>query len=246
MIPKSQLKIFTSLGKKKFRNEAGVFLVEGRKLVEESMRSDANIKHVIATDVFFNEWNQVIDESIRVVAGAKDMERISSLKTAPEVIAVVHQFEEKGVYGNAEIIIALDGINDPGNFGTIIRTCDWFGVTQIICSENCVELYNPKVIQASMGSVFRVNIHYASLGTELHNLKNGHSYKVLLADAKGSQAIDNSNKEKKILLMGSESHGVSEELYALADEKIAIPKYGEAESLNVAIANAILLSQLKN
>ncbi|NNM15478.1 MAG: RNA methyltransferase, partial [Bacteroidia bacterium] len=190
--------------------------------------------------------DQGIDESIRIVAGAKDMERISSLKTAPEVIAIVHQFEEKGIDGNAEIIIALDSINDPGNFGTIIRTCDWFGVTQIICSENCVELYNPKVIQASMGSVFRVNIHYASLGTELHNLKNGHSYKVLLADAKGSQAIDNSNKEKKILLMGSESHGVSEELYALADEKIAIPKYGEAESLNVAIANAILLSQLKN
>lgn len=245
MISKNQLKYFASLNQKKFRNEAGVFLIEGRKMVEEAMKENVEIVNLIATGSFFDSRNVQSDDSIKVIAGAKDMERISALKKAPEVIAVVKQFENKTVDIETEIILALDSINDPGNFGTIIRTCDWFGVTDILCSNDCVELYNSKVVQASMGSIFRVNVSCVNLRSELVKLKDEHNYKIIIADMEGESIYSNSIAGKKIILLGSESHGISKDLFSLATKTFAIPKFGNAESLNVSIANAIILSELK-
>lgn len=245
MISKNQLKYFVSLGQKKYRNEAGVFLVEGRKMLEEALKVEADIINIIATEHFFSIWNKEPNEELKVVASSKDMERISNLKNPPKVIAVIKQFRHKPVDINSDIIVALDTINDPGNLGTIIRTCDWFGVNSILCSDDCVELYNTKVVQASMGSIFRVNVKYGDLQTELAELKNGHSFQLVLADANGESIYINTLKGKIILLLGSESHGVSEDLFSLATKTIAIPKFGKAESLNVSIANAIILSELK-
>lgn len=245
MISKNQLKLFTSFNKKKNRQEAGVFLIEGPKLLEEAINCNAKLLHIIARESFFDSWHGKIDESLKVIAGAKDLERISSFKNAPEVIAIVKQFDSHKIDTEKEIIIALDHINDPGNLGTIIRTCDWFGITDIICSKNSVELYNPKVIQSSMGSVFRVNLHFVDLSPEFLNLKENFNYKIILTGVNANSIYNQKISDKKVVVFGSESHGISKELLPLADYNIAIPRFGRAESLNVAIANAIILSELK-
>ena len=173
-----------------------------------------------------------------------ELQRISSLKTANKVLATVHIPKEiNSTFGNT--VIALDGVKDPGNLGTIIRLADWFGVRHILCSFDCVELYNSKVVQASMGSIARVHVLYTDLKNQLSIMKD---YLTVATVLDGKDVFKAEYEKKVILLMGSESHGLSKELVEISNVRVAIPKdeNSEAESLNVATACGIILAQIKN
>jgi len=237
MLSISQKKFVSSLKQKKFRTELGLYIVEGVKLLEELLESDYEVSTIYAT----SKWreNNIDIDSHEV--SEKELKSISSLKNPNEVLAVVKQKEHKLSNVSSQLNIALDKIQDPGNFGTIIRTADWFGVKNILCSEDSVDVYNPKVLQATMGSFFRMNIVYIDLSKFFSNNKELTVYGALL---------DGDNVYKKnlssqgvVLLMGNESKGISKELISFVNEKILIPNFGKAESLNVATATAILCSE---
>ncbi|MDB5031130.1 MAG: methyltransferase [Mucilaginibacter sp.] len=171
------------------------------------------------------------------------MGKISSLKTAPDVIAVVKIPQWPGLnYNmlNKKFSIVLDSIQDPGNMGTIIRTADWFGIDHIICSEDCVEVYNPKVVQATMGSLSRINVHYVDLPAVLSQI-NLPVYGALLD---GENIYNTNFGSEGLVVMGNEGNGLSEEVKQLVNKAITIPRAGNAESLNVAIATAIFCSEI--
>lgn len=233
MLSKSQIKFIQSLKQKKFRVQHGLFVIEGEKLVNEFLNSHWEVEQVYAT----KEWN---GDAVQVTN--KDLTRISSLKTPNKVLALVKiPNSERIVFG--DVVLALDGVKDPGNLGTIIRLADWFGVQNILCSQDCVELYNPKVVQSTMGSIIRVNVQYVDLQLTLQELKG---YQLCAAVMHGENVFNVSIPKKTILLVGSESHGLSQDLLELAHQKITIPKSekSKAESLNVANACGIILAQL--
>ena len=235
MISRNQIKLIQSLRQKKYREQYGLFVVEGEKLVDEFLKSDFEIENIYAT----NQWE---GEAIRI--SENELQRISSLKTANKVLATVHIPKEiNSTFGNK--VIALDGVKDPGNLGTIIRLADWFGVRHILCSFDCVELYNSKVVQASMGSIARVHVVYTDLKNQFCLMKD---YQTIATVLDGKDVFKAEYEKKVILLMGSESHGISKELVEISNIKVAIPKdkNSEAESLNVATACGIILAQFKN
>jgi TrmH family RNA methyltransferase len=237
MISISQKKFVNSLKQKKFRTEQGFYIVEGVKLLKELLESDYEVSAIYATS-YWIENNPNIDSS---EVSEKELKSISSLKNPNEVLAVVKQKEHQLSNVSSQLNIALDKIQDPGNFGTIIRTADWFGVKNIICSEDSVDVYNPKVLQATMGSFFRMNIVYTDLAKFFSDNKGLTVYGALLD---GENVYEKKlNSKGSILLMGNESKGISTELIPFIKEKIRIPNFGKAESLNVATATAILCSE---
>ena len=231
MLTKNQIKFIQSLKQKKFRMQHQLFVVEGEKMVNEFLNSDWEIEQIYANEAWKGEAVEVTP---------KELKRISSLKTPNKVLAIVKIPNIKSVI-SGNLVLALDAVKDPGNLGTIIRLADWFGVQHILCSEDCVELYNPKVVQATMGSIIRVQVQYVNLKSTLENMTD---YKICASvmDGKSVYAVEKS--EKRILMMGSESHGLSAELVELAHQKITIPKSenSQAESLNVANACGIILA----
>ncbi|PCI93723.1 MAG: RNA methyltransferase [Flavobacteriales bacterium] len=239
MLSISQKKFVNSLKQKKFRTEHNSFIIEGVKMLEELLHSDYEVETIYATSLWINNNSGVDCIEISV----KELNSISSLKTPNEVLAVVQQKEVQLIDLPSQLNIALDKIQDPGNFGTIIRTADWFGIQNIICSDNSVDVYNPKVLQATMGSFFRMNIIYTDLSKFLSENKELTVYGALLNGENVYQKELNS--KGSILLMGNESKGISEELIPFITDKISIPKFGNAESLNVATATAIFCSEYK-
>ena len=239
MLSANQKKFVNSLKQKKFRNQHHCFVVEGVKMVEELLLSDFKIDTIYA----LSDWATQHPKLKVEVISEKELKSISSLVTPNKVIAIVQQKEKISSDLSKLLTIALDDIQDPGNFGTIIRTADWFGITNIICSEDCVDVYNPKVIQATMGSLFRVNVYYTNLATFLKKNSNLTIYGALLNGKDIS--CKKLTSAGSILLMGNESKGIAENLIPLVTEKIAIPKFGNAESLNVATATAILCFECK-
>ena len=240
MLVKSKIKYIQSLSQKQFRDADNVFVAEGPKLVEELMQAgNVKIKEVFAINSWLNahhpesEVNE-IDEAM--------LERISFQKTPNQVLAVC----SKPVFKNSlavegKLIILLDGIQDPGNLGTILRTADWFGIEQVVCSENCADVFNPKVVQATMGSIARVQVFYKSLNAVIDKFHD----KPLLAATLDGQDIHNIDGLKEGLLMiGNESRGIAPALLQRATKKIKIPGKGAAESLNAAVATGILLAFL--
>lgn len=233
MLSRNQIKFIQSLKQKKFRLQHQLFVVEGEKLVNEFLNSDWKIEQIYAT----KEWD---GDAFEVTV--KELERISSFKTPNKVLAIVKIPNEKShVSGN--IVLALDSIKDPGNLGTIIRLADWFGVQNIFCSKECVDLYNPKVVQSTMGSITRVQVQYVNLKSKFKSLKN---YKISAAVMDGENIFTVNKSVKRILLFGNESHGLSQDLLELTHQKITIPKSekSKADSLNVANACGIILAQL--
>ena len=171
-----------------------------------------------------------------------ELEKLSQLKTPNQVVAVVKKFDvEKDIAVKGKISLVLDSIRDPGNLGTIIRIADWFGVSQIICSADCADVYNPKVVQSTMGSVARVKIFYTDLKEWLKQQTETPIYAAML---EGQDVTKMNGLKEGLIIIGNESRGIDEEIAALADEKITIPKKGEAESLNAAVAVGIVLSHL--
>ena len=238
-ISKNQLKIITSLSQKKYRQKHKLFIAEGIKVVNELLNSSFNVDTLFATDDF--ESGISSDKIIRI--SDKDLQKISSLKTPNKVLGLFVIPDEKPLQENG-ISIALDAVNDPGNLGTIIRLCDWFGVSQLLCSKDTVDCYNQKVVQASMGSLTRISIKYIDLEAYLKETKRP----TFIADMDGENVYKTTLPKEAVLIMGNEANGVSDELKLLIKNNISIPRFGEiqeTESLNVATATAILLSEFK-
>ena len=237
MMTNHQKKFIVSLKQKKFRIQHGSFVVEGVKMVEELLRSDYEVELIVATPSWENKYQ--IPGIIEVTD--KELAALSSLRTPHQVLAVVKKKEAVAPPNFEHLTIVLDNVQDPGNLGTIIRTADWFGVKDIVCSENCVEVYNPKVIQATMGSFFRVNVLYDNLSDFLSRNKDLTVYGACL---EGESIYKKTlSKSKSVLLMGNESQGISKELSPFINEQITIPRVGQAESLNVAVATAIFCAE---
>jgi len=237
MLSINEKKFVNSLKQKKNRTVNNSFVVEGVKMLEELLNSNYEIQQLFALDSWV-ENNSTIN-CTRVTE--KELKSISSLVTPNEVLAIVKQKENQHTDFSLKLTIALDSIQDPGNLGSIIRTADWFGVKNIVCSMNSVDIYNSKVIQATMGSFFRVNVIFKDL--TVFFTKNDHLtvYGALLEGENIYQKeIDTKGL---VLLLGNESKGISDELLPFITEKISIPKFGKAESLNVATATAILCSE---
>ena len=237
MLSRSESKYIQTLSHKKQRDAERLFVVEGNKLTEEVLNSNYEIEKVYATQSWMNR-NQKIDAT---AVTEDELQKISNLQTANDVLLIVKMPTHQPITSfKKTITIALDGIQDPGNFGTIIRIADWFGIQQIICSKDCVELYNPKVIQSTMGSFIRVNINYVDLDTTLQ-VAHVPIYGALL---NGDDVKQIEKAKEGILIIGNESKGIREPLLPHINNAVSIKRIGGAESLNAAVATGILLSHL--
>ena len=239
MVSKNQIKLITSLQQKKYRQKNQLFIAEGAKVIQELLESNFVLNHLYETEnLFFN-----VSESKKTRITDNELKKITCLATPNNCLALFEIPKSKELQ-NSGLIVALDDIRDPGNFGTIIRLCDWYGIQQIVCSEQTVDLYNPKVIQATMGSISRVSIAYVSL--EDYFSKNQLPLFGTFMD--GENVYNKLLPQYGILLLGNEANGISEKFEKYVNHRIAIPRFGnlqKTESLNVATATAIFLSEFK-
>jgi TrmH family RNA methyltransferase len=241
----NQIKYISSLQQKKFREETGHFIVEGEKIVSELiLQHKYKIVGLYAREKWIETHKKLLSSSnINFhICSEKDMERISLLKTATQVITVLENKETKIPNPKNKQNLVLENIQDPGNLGTIIRTADWFGIENIFCSENTVEITNPKVIQATMGSFLRVNVSYIDLESLILAHPNIPCYAALL---EGKNAFEINFPNEMFLMIGNEGKGLSEKILSVPNFPVSIPKFGKAESLNAAIATAILCAKIR-
>ena len=239
MVSKNQLKLITSLQQKKYRYANKLFFAEGVKVVQELLESNFELEHLYTTQDDFEEVSSVKKSLIH----ENDLKKISALATPNSCLAVFKLPAEKNVIESG-VIIALDDVRDPGNLGTILRLCDWFGVKQLLCSKETVDLYNPKVVQATMGSIARVNVNYVDLELFISQSKLA----VFGTFMDGTNIYKTKLPSEGIVIMGNEANGISEELEKLAPNRLSIPRFGplqKTESLNVATATAIILSEFR-
>jgi RNA methyltransferase, TrmH family len=243
MLSKSKTKYIQTLGQKKFRDEEGLFIAEGLKIVKDLLEEKTvTVKSVYALKEWIEDNKKLVGVTELVEIEEADLEKISQLKTPNKVVAVVQQFDvAKEISASNKITLALDGIQDPGNMGTIIRIADWFGVEQIVCSNDSADIYNSKVVQSTMGSIARVKVFYTDLEQWLREQKGISIYATTLE----GKAISSVGKIKEgIIVFGNESKGISLAIMNIATDKITIPKKGKAESLNAGVAAGIILSHL--
>ncbi|MGY8913853.1 MAG: TrmH family RNA methyltransferase [Flavobacteriales bacterium] len=237
MVVKSQIKFIKNLQHKKYRNEHKLFVAEGIKLVRELLNSDFKVYGVYTTDFSLLQDT----EGVQLIKEA-ELEKMSGLKSPNKILAVFH-FPTERELKIKDWVVVLDDVRDPGNLGTIIRLCDWYGIDQLVCSLNTVECFNPKTLQATMGSIGRVNIIY----TDVVDFLKKTNLPVYGAFMNGTTVYKERFSQNGILVMGNEANGVSAEVEALIAKKIAIPQFGNSntESLNVATATAILLNEIR-
>jgi TrmH family RNA methyltransferase len=243
MLSKSQINLLKSLQHKKFRREAGFFLVEGHKSIIEFANSPYQIETVYHIPRFDSKVLKLSQKINLCEISVTDLEKVSSLKTPQDVVAQI-KIPAWGPLGHNELkgkfSLVLDGIQDPGNMGTIIRIADWFGIEQIICSEDTVDVYNPKVVQASMGSLARVKVYYTGLSSFLSLVK----LPVFGALLNGNNIYNIDFGNEGLVLLGNEGRGIRLETEKLITSAVTIPRAGKAESLNVAIATALFCSEI--
>ncbi len=234
MISKNRIRFINALSQKKQRIETNRFIIEGEKMVQEAVQWIPDlIENIYATSDFVisSQHSMILPEEITV----KELKEISTLTTPNKALAICKIPENKSV--DSSLIICLDGIQDPGNMGTILRLADWFGIKDVVCSKNTVDCYNPKVLQATMGAIFRVHVHYVDLNDFLSNTELP-IYGALL---EGENLFTKHYERKGIIVLGNEGNGISEDIKKHIQNAITIPRFGEAESLNVATAGAIIL-----
>jgi RNA methyltransferase, TrmH family len=237
MLNKKLVKDIQSLGHKKFREESGWFVAEGPKIISELLQIVPEQFHRIYAT---KDWMAIAEaEELTEIITEYELKSISFLKTPHQVLAVIRQLPDRAPQIEKPVLY-LDTIQDPGNFGTIIRIADWFGISDVICTEGCADLYNPKVVQSTMASIARVNVFY---DREHQWLKAQNSRKIA-ATLNGKPVYDYQRLNQGILMIGNESKGLDDELLRMADEQITIPKAGAAESLNAAVATGIILSHI--
>ena len=232
MVTKNQIKLARSLQQKKFRQEHKLFVVEGLKPIDELLKSNFRVVELFVKkgmECHYTNFSEVC---------SSDMERMSSMKSAPGILAIVEMPSRKKIDLKNHTLV-LDGIGDPGNLGTLIRTADWFGMQHVIASEDTVDEFNPKTIQSAMGSLFRIQVDRVNLPQWLKSQE----HPVYGLDMSGS-SIYTDIPEKGIFILGKESTGLSTGVRNLIDDQLSIPGSGNAESLNVSVAGAILLSEI--
>lgn len=242
-------KTVVSLSQSKHRRRQSLFKAEGTKCVLDTI-GHFRIKWLIATETWMNEHSEYQRGNNIVKVSARDMEQMSDLTTASEVIAVyeIPAYDLDTYALTDSLVIALDSVQDPGNLGTIMRTADWFGIRDIICSRTTVDVYSPKVIQATMGAVSRVRVHYCDLPDVLGNLrqKGVNIYGTFL---EGDNVYTSRLSHSGVIVMGNEGQGISDDVRGLVSDKLFIPPYpidaDTSESLNVATATAIILSEFR-
>lgn len=237
MLSKNEVKYIQSLCQKRKRQEEGLFLAEGVKLVDELLQSSFRVRKIYAVAGWLEQHPGVQATEV----SEDELLRISGQPAPNQVLAVVEQKQPEAspVYKN-RLTLALDGIQDPGNLGTIIRIADWFGITQIIAGRDTVELYNPKVIQSTMGSFLRVQVWY----TDLYDALSTAGVPVLGTLLEGNNLYHSGKFSEAVVLIGNESKGIQPALLPLITDPITIPRIGQAESLNAAVATGIVLSRL--
>ena len=250
MITRNELKYYTSLLQKKFRNSENKFLAEGKKIVLEGLKSHCRIDKIFVTEKFLEKEKEYTKrlrslktEIIKVKS--QDFRRISDTKS-PEGIAAAFEIQKDKINLSSikdSVIVYIEDISDPGNLGTIIRNCDWFGIKNVLLSKESAEVYNPKVIRASMGSIFHLNI-FEDIGlNEILKLKET-GYEFVCSDLSGINIFNFKKKKHTLLFLANESNGPSAQLRLITDKVVTIEGKGRAESLNVASASAVLLSEL--
>ena len=236
MITKNQIKLIKSLRLKKNRIQSGFFVAEGEKIVDELLKSDLEAVNIFSISEKYKNLKNYIS------INSTQLKQISNLKSPNNVLGIFKIPTNKEIDFNSNVV-ALEEINDPGNLGTIIRLCDWFGIKNIICSQNSVDCYNPKVVQSSMGSISRVSISYM----EFDNLISSVSYNTVAADLNGKSLKEHIFSKNQIIFFGNESNGFSQKVSSNIKTKITIQRYNDnVESLNLASSVAIVLSELKN
>jgi TrmH family RNA methyltransferase len=241
MLSKNELKYIQSLYQKKQRDADRVFIAEGPKLADELINSTFKIRQVYALENWLrkNDYNNLPVKEI----SAGELDRISNLQTPNEVVVVAEQSEIiDDPLLDSTLSLVLDGIQDPGNMGTIIRIADWFGIQQIICSNDCVEAYNPKVVQSTMGSIARVKCWYKDLETFYVPA----SIPVYGAVLYGMNVYRLGKVSEGLLVIGNESKGIRAKMQSIISKPVTIPRRGGAESLNAAVATAIILGSMVN
>jgi TrmH family RNA methyltransferase len=239
MVSKNQIKLITSLQQKKYRFINKLFFAEGVKVIQELLQSNFELEHLYTTQNDFEEISNAKKTSI----DDNDLKKISALASPNSCLAVFKiPTQEKMIHSG--LILALDSIRDPGNLGTILRLCDWFGIHQLVCSKETVDIYNPKVVQATMGSIARVNVTYIDLNTFITQTE----LPVFGTFMDGGNIYKTSLPQEGIIIMGNEANGISPVIEKLVKNRLTIPRFGEiqkTESLNVATATAIILSEFR-
>jgi TrmH family RNA methyltransferase len=239
MVSKNQIKLITSLHQKKYRLMHQLFFAEGVKVIQELLKSNFELEHLYETEFLF----ETVSNEKKTTISEGDLKKISALANPNTCLAIFKMPKPKSIIEKG-LIVALDDIRDPGNLGTIMRLCDWFGIEQLVCSENSVDVYNPKVVQATMGSISRVNVNYIDLESFLQKTK----LPVFGTFMDGTIIYKELLPEEGIVVFGNEANGISEKIEKLTTKRIAIPRFGsiqETESLNVATATAIVLNEFR-
>lgn len=239
MVSKNQIKLISSLQQKKQRQVHKLFFAEGIKVVQELLFSNFELEHLFTTEAIFTE----IPISKQTLVTDIELKKISALTTPNTCLALFKIPETKKVQEKG-LLLALDDIRDPGNLGTILRLCDWFGIQQLVCSKETVDLYNPKVVMATMGSIARVNVTYLDLNEFIKTTK----LPVFGTFMDGKNIYKEKLPNEGIIIMGNEANGISKEIENSIQNRLTIPRFGDlqqTESLNVATATAIILSEFK-
>lgn len=249
-LSKNKIKLYRSLYQKKYRDKENLYLAEGKKNVTEAIQNaPESIIEIICTEDFLH--NTAITKGINVeVCNYNTISKISSLSTPQPIIAILQKpgFSNRFSGEVKDLTLVLEDIKDPGNLGTIIRLADWFGVEQVICSENCVDCYNPKVVQASMGSIFRMQLIYTGIASFIHMIREK-GIEVYGTSLDGHDIFESEVAFPSVLVMGNESSGLSEEVKKAVTQNLLIPSFSKnnkkSESLNVSTATAIALSEFR-
>jgi len=240
MISKNQLKLIRQLGQKKYRKQFNQYLVQGEKNVLELLNSPLKVNDVFATQSFIDNNQSAYPQTHFITADEEQLTKASTLVSNNAAIAII-DMPSTVLPDENSLILALDGVSDPGNLGTIIRVADWYGIKHIVASTDSADPYNPKTISATMGSFVRVSVSQVELPEYLSTL----NMPIYGAFLDGQSVHSTKFSGQGVLLMGSESHGIREQCAKLVSDKITIPAFGEAESLNVAMATGIILDNFK-
>ena len=249
MITKNDIKFIQSLKQTKFRKENKMFVVEGNKLVNELLVSNFNVDNILVTETWIEKFPEMAANlNSYEIVNAKQMEQMSSMVTPPGIIATAHTpfYNINPEDAENEFILALDGINDPGNLGTMIRTADWFGINKIVCSNDCADAWQAKTIQSTMGSIFRIKVIETDLKKFLLETQDSATpiYGALMEGENiFTKKIENKNG---VIIIGSESHGIRKDILPLVTSPIHIPrgKGSQTESLNASVAAAIIMATI--
>jgi TrmH family RNA methyltransferase len=239
MLSKNQIKLISSLQQKKYRVANQLFFAEGVKVIQELVKSNFELEHLYSTKEDFKE---ITPNKITLIT-ENELNKISAL-TTPNTCLAVFKIPLESKIIESGLVLALDSVRDPGNMGTILRLCDWFGIEQLVCSKETVDIYNPKVVQATMGSITRVNVNYVDLDAFLEKTE----LPIFGTFMDSENIYKTTLPQEGIIVMGNEANGISESIEKLITKRITIPRFGAlqiTESLNVATATAIILSEFR-